>query len=128
MAAGGNETELELRLEQLERRNRILALGLAGCAVVEIIALGSAISALVPVLRVQSALRAAFASTLNVAAPRTNSAASEQPRSEQQQDRLVPHPRNPRLHPHKDVVETLAALMTAGLDPAHALIVREIPK
>ncbi|NCA71891.1 MAG: DUF5131 family protein [Sphingobacteriia bacterium] len=37
---------------------------------------------------------------------------------------LHPHPENPRIEPRQEIVDQLAAQMTAGMDPSHALIVR----
>jgi N6-adenosine-specific RNA methylase IME4 len=41
-------------------------------------------------------------------------------------DRLVPHPQNPRIAMREDVVDAIAANLTEGFDPAHALIVRQV--
>ena len=40
--------------------------------------------------------------------------------------KLKPHPQNPRIAMREDVVTAIAANLTGGFDPAHALIVRPI--
>jgi protein gp37/ParB-like chromosome segregation protein Spo0J len=41
-------------------------------------------------------------------------------------DRLHPHPDNPRLVNREDVIQAIAANLSSGFDPAHALIVRPL--
>ena len=41
-------------------------------------------------------------------------------------EQLVPHPQNPRIALRDDVVAAIAANLTDGFDPAHALIVRPV--
>jgi hypothetical protein len=80
-----DQSEFGDRLARLERRNRILGFGLAGCAIVAVIALVAALRALIPILRVQSALRAAFSSNQSIAARSEPEPAATQPASEQTQ-------------------------------------------
>jgi hypothetical protein len=80
-----DQPELGDRLTRLERRNRILGFGLAGCAIVAVIALVAALRALIPILRVQSALRAVFSSNQSIAARSEPEPAATQPASEQPQ-------------------------------------------
>ncbi|MGO9264364.1 MAG: hypothetical protein ACLQBA_05665 [Candidatus Binataceae bacterium] len=62
-----DHTEVETRLQRLERQNHTIFFGLVTCAVVALVALGAAMRALVPVLRVQSALRTVFTSSSGLA-------------------------------------------------------------
>lgn len=39
---------------------------------------------------------------------------------------LIPHPDNPRIEPRQDVIDQIAGMITGGLDPSHALIVRPV--
>ena len=41
-------------------------------------------------------------------------------------DRLMAHPDNPRLVERSDVIDAIAAALSSGFDPAHALIVRPL--
>lgn len=41
-------------------------------------------------------------------------------------DHLRPHPQNPRISIRQDVVDAIAANLSGGFDPAHALIVRPV--
>jgi hypothetical protein len=63
-----DQADFEVRLQRLERQNRVLRIGIAGCAIIAVIALGVAVRALIPILRVQAALRAAFSPDQPIAA------------------------------------------------------------
>ncbi len=62
--AAMDQSELEARIQRLERRGRMATWGLVGCGMIAVLALGAALRALIPVLRVQNAFRT-FATTLN---------------------------------------------------------------